>query len=409
MGMAINQKYESGFIAQVDASQRGEVVSIEFPLERINKVINILPSRYTLLTGATGSGKTSLMDFGWILGPWSTMQKLDLDIHWEVNYFSLERKAMFKHAKWVSWMIYRDNADILLSSDQILGWENGPLNSEGYKLVRSYDDEMPRLLEHVRIYDGKVSGKTIKRVIKKRALDLGTFFKSDEIGVIMDDQLVYIERFEDKGLTEIVNKIESPYIELEWEGKKFKLYQEDHRYFPKHPRTFVFFAIDGINLLGDKDVLDDISMALSDARDLFGFSPIVVSQQNRAMGDISRMKTHGADLSPQIEDAFKSSQMGFDCDLMIGLFDAYTYKAWDKDGKYGGYCINPLGSESTPSMLTPGGINRFRSAHILKNTFGPKGMKFGMKFLGECNHFETLPYPDDIFMENIYSDIRKGI
>jgi hypothetical protein len=407
--MGLNKKYQDGFIAQIDASQRGEVVKIEFPLDRVNEVFNIMPSRYTLITGATGSGKTSFMDFGYILGPWSMMQKQQMDIHWEVVYFSLERKQMFKHAKWVSWMIYRDNANMLLSSDQIMGWKNGPLNSEGYKLVRSYDDEMSELLEHVRIYDGKVNAKVIKRIVKQRAIDLGTFFKSDDVGIMMDDQLVYLERFSDKGLSEVINKADCPYIDLEWEGNNFRLYQDDHKYFPKHPRTFVFIAIDGINLLGTKEELDDISTTLSDARDMFGFSPIVVSQQNRAMGDIARMKTHGADLSPQIEDAFKSSQMGFDCDIMIGLFDPYTYKAWDKEGNYGGYCINPMGNLSAPSMLTPGGINRFRSIHILKNTFGPKGNKFGLKFLGECNHFETLPFPDDINIEKMYSDIRKGI
>ena len=405
----INEEYEAGFIRQIDASQRGEVVSIPHPLDRVGEVFNIMPSRYTFIFGATGSGKTSYMDYTYILAPWSYLQKHELDIHWEINYFSLERKKMFKHAKWVSWMMYRDNTELLVSADQIMGWQGGPMNTVGYNLVRQYDQEMSNLLDHVNIYDGKVNVKVIERKIFERAYELGTFFRADERGVRMDDQLIYIKEFSTDGIEEITKKGEKKiYIQLEWEGTTFKIYPDKHRYFAKHPRTFVFFLIDGINLLGSKDVIDDISVVLSNARDLFGFAPVVVSQQNRAMGDITRTKIHGADLSPQIEDAFKSSQMGFDADLIIGLFDPVRYKAWDKEGNYGGYHINP-DSNSIGSMQSPSGINRFRSMHILKNTFGADGLVIGMKFLGECNHFSTLPFPDTIELENVYSDIRRGL
>jgi len=408
--LPLNEDYEAGFISMLDASQAGEVVQIPHPLDKVGEVFNLMPSRYTLISGSTGSGKTSYADFCHVLAPWSFLQKNDMDIHWEVNYFSLERKRLFKHAKWVSWMIYRDNTDLLLSADQILGWKNGPINSEGYKLIRSYDEEMSELLDHVTIYDGKVGVKAIEEIIEERAHSLGTLFKADEHGVFQGTMPVYIEKFDEKNLVETTRRGDKrPYIELEWEGQKFRLNKHGHRYFPIHPRQFVFFLIDGINLLGKGEVLSAISIVLANARDLYGFSPIVITQQNRAMGDITRMKIHGADLSPQLEDIFASSQMGFDADIVIGLFDPYKYKAWDKEGKYGGYCINPMDSISTPSMQTPNGINRFRSMHILKNTFGADGNKFGMKFLGEYNHFQTLPFPDSAEMEVIYSDIRKGV
>ena len=366
-----------------------------------------MQSRYTLISGATGSGKTSFTDYCYILSPWSYLKEKKTDIYWEVNYFSLERKRMFKHAKWVSWMIYRDNTETLLAAEDILGGKHGPLNKKGYNLVRSYDEEMSQMLEHVQIYDGKVSAKVLSRIIRRRALELGTLFKSDDVGVLMDDDLVYVERFEAKGLVENTKMGPKPYIDLEFEGHKFRIYEEDHHYITKNKKAFVFFIIDGINLLGSKEEIDKISVELADARDIYGFSPVLVTQQNRAMGDITRMKMHGADLSPQLEDIFKSSQMGFDADLVIGLFDPYKYKSWDKDGKYGGYCINPV--NNGPSMQTPSGLNRFRSAHILKNTFGQDGNKFGMKFLGECNHFEVLPFAESLEMDSIYSDVLRGV
>ena len=409
--MALNRKYAEGFIHQLDASQRGEIVFIPTPLDRVTEVFNLMPSRYTLIFGATGSGKTSFTDFTYVLGPWCFLQQNpDLDIYWEMNYFSLERKQMFKHARWVSWMIYRDNVNTLISGDQILGWKNGPLNSQGYKLVRSYDKEMTDLLDHINMYDGKVSVDTVRRRIQDRGLELGTLFKTDNIGVKQDNQIHYLERFEDKGLVEETKLGTKKYIERTWQGKVFRLYEDDHRYFPDHPRSFVYFVIDGINLLGNKDIMDEISVELAKARDIYGFSVVVVSQQNRAQGDIQRMKIHGSDLSPQLEDIFKSSQMGFDADLILGLFDPVRYKSWDKEGKYGGYVVHPMDTLGhTPSMQTLDGVSRFRSLHILKNTFGAEGGKFGMKFLGECGHFQTLPFPGTLDLDVIYEEIRQGI
>jgi hypothetical protein len=405
----LNSKYEQGFLSQLDASQRGEITYLPNALEGVGDVYNLMPSRYTLISGATGAGKTSFADFEYVLAPWSYLEKLeDSEIYWEVNYFSLERKQMFKHAKWVSWMIYRDDNDMLLSPDQILGWKNGPLNTAGYNLVRSYDDEMSGLLEHVMIKDGKVSPKVLSRIINTRALALGDYYYTDDIGVYYRDNPVYIKRFEDDNFIEESKTGPRKFMGLSHNGEDFKLYEDDYRYFMYKKKSFVFFVIDGINLLGDKDVIDEISMELANARDRFGFSPVIVTQQNRAMGDIQRMKLHGNDLSPQLEDIFKSSQMGFDADLILGLFDPYRYKAYDKEGKYGGYCINPIEGHEA-SMRTPGGINRFRSMHILKNSFGADGGKFGMKFLGECNHFETLPHPDDILMQKIYAQVRSGV
>jgi hypothetical protein len=406
--MSLNEKYKSGFIAQVDASRKGEAVYIPVGLERVGQVFNIMQSRYILIAGATGSGKTSFADETFILDPYTFVKNTDKGIHWEALYFSLERKQMFKHAKWISWMIYRDHG-LLVGPDELMGWGEAPVNSAGYKLIRSYDKEMSELLEHVHIYDGKIKPEVIERNIKARALALGVFFYSDDNYVYTQDNPVYVKSFEVDGQMEQTKTGPRVYIEMEYKDTKFKLYQDDHQYFPHNPLTFLFIVIDGINLLGDKKQIDEISVMCADARDHYGFSPVIVTQQNRSMGDITRMKAHGEDLSPQIEDIYKSSQMGFDADLIIGMFDMYRYKAWDKEGKHEGYYLKPDShSINTYSMLSPTGQSRIRSIHILKNSFGGDGNKFCLKFLGECNHFETLPFPDDAKIDQVYADIKQG-
>jgi hypothetical protein len=313
---------------------------------------------------------------------------------------------MFKHAKWISWFLYRDHG-IQMPADQLM-WKNDPsLSKKGYALVRSYDDEISELLEHVHIYDGKVPIDTIERAIDSRARALGTYYYTDNLGVYKDDCPIPFKSFEDDGKIETTKVGDRDYIEVQHKKEKFKLYKEDRRYFLHNSKTFVFIYLDGIGLLGGtnfqdkKSALDRVSILLAEARDKYGFSPIVISQINRSLSSVQRLKMHGNDMAPQLDDIQGSSQMAHDADLVLALFDPHQYKAYDNNGYYGGYDIHGR-------MLHPKGFSRFRSFHVLKNSFGMAGNVFGLKYLGESNNFETLPLPDDDKINEIYADIALG-
>ena len=400
----MQSKYNTGFLRHLDAAKRGDVVYIPNPYGRMKSVFNLMMARYILIVGATGSGKTSFADLTSILYPWTYLKKYpNLGIHWECVYFSLERKQMFKHAKWLSWLIYRDTGK-QLDPDYLLGWTEKKISDDDYKLIRSYDQEMEQILEKVTMRDGKTNLSVIKTMIDKKAKELGVLFHTDGRNLYKDNTTVgKLDKTQQTSIGVI------SYIEFEYNGQKYTLGEHDKLYIPHNPLTFVFIVLDGINLLGGKRELDDISLYLSNVRDIYGFSPVVVSQQNRAMGDPTRMKLHGADLSPQIEDVYQSSQMGFDADLILGLFDPLRYKAYDAEGKYIGYKLMTTSPTDTRSMTSPLGYSRFRSIHVLKNSFGRDGVVFGMKFLGECNHFSILPKAGDTAkLDEVYKDIRKN-
>lgn len=405
--MGLNESYKEGFINQIDSSIRGEVLFIPNFLDRVGEVFNLMQSRYTMIFGATGSGKTSLADYLFILAPWSYLQANEPDIHWEGLYFSLERKIMFKHAKWISWFIYRDTG-LQVSADALMGWGTDPLSEEGYKLVRSYDDEISKLLEHVHLYDGRVDTDRFRRIIHRKAAALGTLYTSDDDYVYKDNDDEPIGEFSDEFI-EVTEVEDRRYLDIPKPNKKgtFRIYENEQKYFLHNPRTFVFIVVDGIGLMGSsefskkKSTLDTVSEILRDARDIYGFSPVVISQQNRELGSTQRLKLHGSDLSPQLEDIQGSSQMAHDSDLAIALFDPYHYKAFDTKGFYNGYNL-------LAGMMHPKGFSRFRTLHIIKNSFGYASKVFGLKFVGESNHFETLPKPDDPAIFDIYSDISKG-
>jgi hypothetical protein len=396
---------------QLEASYRGEVTKIPNPLgERMSKVFNLLPSRYTLIGGSTGSGKTSLTDFMYVLNPFHHIRGANLkdntNIHWEVNYFSLERKQMFKHAKWISWFLYVDYG-YKIPADRILGWEGEPLTKDLYNIIQGYWELIEELLEHVTIYDGKVGIDVIEDLVRDRALALGDFYHTNSEGLFKNDNPVPIKTFDEDGRIVTTKVGEHIVLEYDHKGKTYSLKKHTHKYFLHNPKTFVYFIIDGIGLLGGskfsdkKSSIDRVSEILSDARDKFGFSPVIVSQFNRSIGDTARHKHHGNDLSPQLEDFQGSSQTSHDADLILAIFDPYRYKAYDKTGAYGDYSI-------TQGMMSPQGFCRFRSVHVLKNSFGMDGKQFGMLFVGESNHFQVLPTHGTPELSEIYSKIASN-
>ena len=68
--MELNHSYESGFLKHVQGSMSGDVTYIPNPLENVGSVFNIMQSRYTLIAGSPGSGKTSFADYEYVLAPW---------------------------------------------------------------------------------------------------------------------------------------------------------------------------------------------------------------------------------------------------------------------------------------------------------------------------------------------------
>lgn len=399
------------FMSDVKSASAGDVFSFPTPFPRMGLEFNLTSHTYTLIMGQPGGGKTSLADFMYILSLWSFLKtnEIDEDVHWEVIYFSLERSRKFKIAKWTSWMIYRDHNYLIppLSMLGKSGSKTGTLNQKGLDLVESYAEEVTSLLEHVNIYDGKQTLEKVKEIVSERALALGDIYTSNSSQVFK-----YTHKSPEPELVgsfskEVVRKTskgDEMYMELtDSLGLTFKITKNKKVYRPFKKKQFVYIIVDGINLFINKETIDAISVFLADARDIFGFSPVVVSQQNRSIHDTSRKKFYGGDLSPKMSDAYGSSQMSFDCDVCIGAFDPLDSYSLDANGFFGGYDIEN-------GMTTDTGINRFRSLHLLKTSFGAAGKAYGVKFLGEVGHFEELPPSTDVEkLFEIYRVIYNGM
>jgi hypothetical protein len=125
-----------------------------------------------------------------------------------------------------------------------------------------------------------------------------------------------------------------------------------------------------------------MSSELRHARDFYGFSPVVVSQFNRSISNITRLKSN--DVEPQLEDFKDSSSTQEDCDVALALFDPIRYKVADPSG----YELERLIDEF--------GAKYFRNARLIKNSYGEDDVRIGLGFFGKLGIFKELPKRRDM-------------
>jgi len=165
-------------------------------------------------------------------------------------------------------------------------------------------------------------------------------------------------------------------------------------YVPNDPSIITIIVIDHIGLLkptkeypNKKARIDKMSDELRFARDFYGFTPVVVSQFNRDIANIMRIKN--GDVEPQLEDFKDSSSTQDDADIVMALFDPMRYKVEDPSG----YDLGKLRDQF--------GAKYFRSLRLIKNSYGEDDVRVGLGFLGQIGMFKELPkrkeMTDDIY------------
>ena len=370
---------------------------IKNPLDRLDKVFNFQKEQYILLGSVTGTGKTSIVDH-WLL---SIIQSHPKNMHFEVLYYSMERKKKFKYAKWLSWKM-KDTEDIRIASDTIMN-RNGKLkHSQLAHIKNKYGDWLEEVMTYIDIREGARTVKEIEKDIERIAKRLGDYYHTDSVHIHKNGKIVGKLNPEQFIQTRYGKKL---FTRFTIEGKKYTLYQNDGVYVTKKP-TIVWIVLDHIGKVkvehSKKLTLDKLDEVLSNARDKYSFSPFPISQFNRAVGNVDRHKLHKGDLSPTMEDFKDTGNLTESADLVLSLFDPARYKSWDSQGEYKGYNIRD-------ATVTPIGQQRARSLHVLKNTFGYDNTVTVLRFTGESMYFESMPTPNETAkLALVYNEIAKG-
>jgi hypothetical protein len=328
---------------EVQLGIEGRNSGIPMGFDRLNRYIGIRRGIYFLVGGLTGSGKTSFIDDAYVLNPfdWYIMQN-DPKIKLRIIYRSMERSRTYKLAKWVSRKIFLDHG-IIIPVSRLLGW-NEKMTPDEHDLFLMYEDYMHQMDDVITIIDGPENAVGIAKELKAHALKYGRIEQVDEF-----------------------NK----------------------RYFPNNEREITIVIIDHIGLLKTtkdqptkKEAIDKMSDELRYARDFYGYTPVVVSQFNRSISNIVRLKN--GDVEPQLEDFAESSSTQNDADVVLALFDPMRYKVADPSG----YDLEKLKDQF--------GAKYFRSLRLIKNSYGEDDVRIGLGFMGQIGMFKELPRRKDM-------------
>ena len=376
----------------------GPPTFIANPMKRLREIFNFQREQYTMIGSVSGVGKTSLLDH-YIL---SIIRDYPKDMHFEVLYYSMERKKKFKFAKWVSWHI-KDVENKRVSSDTILN-RNGKLTDAQLNHIKAAHGQwLEETLQYIDLREGRRSVEQIEADIEKVARRLGTHFRADDDHIYQNGKLVGKLNKEQFILTKYGKKC---FTTFTFNDKKYTLYQNDNMYVTEKP-TVMLIIIDHIGKIpikvNKKTTLDRLDEVLSSARDKYSFSPIAVSQFNRSVGSVERQKHQKGALAPTLEDFKDTGNLIESADLVISLFDPARYKSWNAAGEYEGYNIRD-------NTITPQGQQRARTLFVLKNSFGMSDTKSMLRFTGESAYFESMPdLRDTSAMAMMYNDIARGL
>lgn len=333
----------------------GKNQSISIGLPKLGRYANIRKNILSLIFSTTGAGKSAMIDTiimnacrSHMENPSETKLKPDFQL------FSMERSSKLRIAKWLSFIIFL-NEGVEIQIPKMLGWWDEKLTSSEYDLILRYKDYIDMMInDYVTIHEGAKTPNEIYKIMKDHFENKGEydFIKTEDkkTGKIRETK-IYISHNE--------NIVVSPVF--------------DHGNLTKTTQ----------NLSSKKMAIDKLVEYVQGFRDLEGAAPIWVSQVNRSISGVTRTKDGEQELV--LDDVKESGDIGDACDIAISLFDPVKYKQSSKTG------YTPIDFVDKSN-----GNNYFRSAQILKSSYGADTIRIPLAFNGFCGQFKELPKRQDL-------------
>jgi len=329
---------------EVDNGIQGRNSGIPMGFRRLNKYIGIRKRIYTVIFGATGSGKSAFCHSAYILHPfdWWYANKNTSNVKLKFILFSMERSKVYTLAKWTSRKIFLDQG-VNIPIAKLLGWWDTKLTKDEHDMFLMYENYINELTAICDIIEGAQNPTGIYKYVRKYA--------------------------ETNGTIENINEY-------------------DKIYHPRHPNEIVIPIVDHFGLIkmekgmSKKEAIDKTSEYFQWMRDFLGYTPIGVSQINRDLSNPIYQKMDA--FEPNIDQIKESGRPAEDSDVVVSLFQPSRYKT--NDASY----------NNVSKFISPEGADCFRSIKILKNTYGESDLRIGMGFHGSTGTFAELPKPKDM-------------
>ena len=346
----------------------GGINSIPTPFKRYEEdLLGIEQATYYCVTATTKGGKSQFMSnffiYNSIFYAYNNPDKLDLKIF----YFNLEETPERVTQRFMSFLLFKlSKGKIRISPKQLRSSINTQIFSEEIlNLLKS--DEYTKYLdffEECIIFSSTQNPTGIYKECKKYAEEVGETF--------------YEEYDTEDDFGNIITK------------KKFS------HYIPNNPKEYKLVVIDHISIIDTergwtlKQSMDKLSEYLAKyLRNRYGFSPVVVQQQNFDGEGNDAFKL--GRLRPTKAGLGDSKYISRDCNVLLGLFSPITADLRE----YEGYDITKF-------------RDGIRFLEVLANRDGEMGGLCPLFFDGATCQFNELPLPTDkAALQQVYNYIES--
>lgn len=321
------------FLEEVQRGREGLNVGLKGGFPKLDKATYGIQRKRIYLVGAEEkTGKTTWVNFRFVISPYLQGYK---NIRW--NYFSYEIDKIDTIAKLVACLMYI-KYNRLVDENYILGRAEYRLSDDDTKMVEEIvSNDISAIMSNMLFIEKKMPPTAIKSTLIEDLKHYGRL------------------EFEDDG-----------------QLKKFTPYKEDFH------RISIF---DHVGLIpiepgkgNKKNSLDYFSSNLVEIRNKTNDIFVPISQFNRSLSNIERLKYSKDFLKPSPSDFKDTGNLSEDANMVIALFNPTLYPQI-KD--YLGYNPKDVGIG-------------FRSLHILRNRNGRGQIDLPMKMIGENGFFEEL-------------------
>jgi len=341
--------YNSEFIRDVEAGMAGANKGIPGGLPRFdNKVYNIQPAKLTSIVGSSKSGKTAFMLWRYIFTPWINGKR---NIKWV--FYSLEvdiKQIKARLAAMFAYHFYNTEIDPNL----VYSLGNNLISLTDYELLKKISEEhLDLLFDNITfISDANDSYPT---AIYKYCLN---YYNNN--GKIIK------EKYET--LNAANQKVEKERIV----GYKSDKDEE------------VFLIIDTLGLMKKEarfNKKENIDKWLEDyaitLRNIFKTTIINLHHLNRSVSNMDRVKFHGDELQPQLDDIKDTSGIGECSDIVISVFNPNVFKHLTE---HQGYNLNFY-------------RGTYRSLHVLASRYTECPLNLAVTFDFKTGMWKELPPP----------------
>lgn len=318
----------------IEKGRSGLNVGLNIGLPKLQSMTyGVQRQTYTLICGATGSGKTTLALYSYI---YRVLNDNLGDMRYRILMFSMEMTQEILLAKLMSTYIWETYA-IEINYNHIMSRQT-TISEDHYELVESCKPWLKAIMKQLTIIDRPVSSGEAYAALKNYASRNGT----ETVGA--NGKITYKPNIEGELVQIIVDHLGLAKIS----GNKSK-----------------------------KEEMDLFANYLLSIRNIYAYSPLVLMQLNRTSSSMDRRNANMSEI--ELSDIKDTGTAAEAAELVLAIFSPWRVK----QGKHQDYNIRIL-------------QDHYRAIQILKSRLGESEKQVSVNFFGSVGTFKELPPAEEL-------------